>query len=60
MDAVKAVRTRRSEMNVPPSKKAHLTIATGEQAIFTCRHPLPQAAGVRQRGHRHRPQRPGQ
>ena len=34
MDAVKAVRTRRSEMNVPPSKKAHLTIATGEAKVF--------------------------
>ncbi len=35
MDAVKAVRTRRAEMNVPPSKKAHLTIATAEGEIFT-------------------------
>ena len=24
MDAIRAVRTRRAEMNVPPSKKAHL------------------------------------
>ena len=28
MDAIRAVRTRRAEMNVPPSKKAHLTVAT--------------------------------
>ena len=35
MEAVKAVRARRSEMNVPPSKKAHLTIATQEADIFT-------------------------
>ncbi len=34
MDAIRAVRTRRSEMNVPPSKKAHLTVATGESDIF--------------------------
>lgn len=34
MDAIKAVRARRSEMNVPPSKKAHLTVATGEGEIF--------------------------
>ena len=35
MDAIRAVRTRRSEMNVPPSKKAHLTVATGEEPVFT-------------------------
>ena len=34
MDAIGAVRTRRSEMNVPPSKKAHLTVSTLEQEIF--------------------------
>ena len=34
MDAIRGVRTRRSEMNVPPSKKAHLTVATGERVIF--------------------------
>ena len=34
MDAIRAVRTRRAEMNVPPSKKAHLTVATQEQAVF--------------------------
>ena len=45
MDAVKAVRTRRSEMNVPPSKKAHLTIATGEQAIFTAGIPFLKRLG---------------
>ena len=32
--AIKAIRNRRSEMNVPPSKKAHLTVATNEKAIF--------------------------
>ena len=34
MDAVRAIRNRRSEMNVPPSKKAHLTVATDEAAVF--------------------------
>ena len=34
MDAIRAIRTRRSEMNVPPSKKAHLTVATAEQEVF--------------------------
>ena len=34
MDAIRSVRTRRSEMNVPPSKKAHLTVATNESKIF--------------------------
>ena len=35
MDGIRGVRTRRAEMNVPPSKKAHLTIATEETEIFT-------------------------
>jgi valyl-tRNA synthetase len=34
MDAIRAIRTRRAEMNVPPSKKAHLTVATAEQEVF--------------------------
>ena len=34
MTAIKAVRTRRSEMNVPPSRKAHLIIATEKKAAF--------------------------
>jgi len=34
MDAIRAVRTRRSEMNVPPSKKARLTVATGDRDVF--------------------------
>ncbi len=40
IDATRAVRTRRSEMNVPPSKKAHLTIATQERESFTLGIPL--------------------
>ena len=36
MDAIKAVRARRSEMNVPPSKKATLYIETTSEEIF-CR-----------------------
>ncbi len=35
MDAIRAIRARRSEMNVPPSKKAHLTVATAETDTFT-------------------------
>ena len=34
MSAIKAVRARRSEMNVPPSRKAHLIIATEKTAAF--------------------------
>ncbi len=34
MEAIGAVRTRRSEMNVPPSKKAHLTLVTQEADLF--------------------------
>ena len=34
MTAIKAVRARRSEMNVPPSKKAHLFIATDKADAF--------------------------
>jgi len=34
MAAIKAVRARRSEMNVPPSRKAHLIIATDKAAAF--------------------------
>ena len=45
MEAVKAVRARRSEMNVPPSKKAHLTIATLEQDIFSAGIPFLKRLG---------------
>jgi valyl-tRNA synthetase len=34
MAAVRAVRVRRAEMNVPPSKKPHLIIATDKTAVF--------------------------
>ncbi len=34
MDAIRAVRNRRSEMNVPPSRKAHVYIATDKKDIF--------------------------
>ena len=34
MDAIKAVRARRAEMNVPPSRKAHLFIVTGHEKAF--------------------------
>ncbi len=34
MEAIKAIRNRRSEMNVPPSRKAHIYIATENKDIF--------------------------
>ena len=34
MELITAVRTRRSEMNVPPSKKAHLAIEAADTAAF--------------------------
>ena len=34
MEAISAVRTRRSEMTVPPSKKAHLTVVTAKADVF--------------------------
>ncbi len=35
MSAIKAIRTRRSEMNVPPSKKAHIYIETAYGETFS-------------------------
>ena len=40
MAAIRAVRNRRSEMNVPPSKKAALIIATGKPALFAQAEPF--------------------
>ena len=40
IEATRAVRGKRSELNVPPSKKAHLTIATAEEGVFTQGAPL--------------------
>lgn len=40
MDAIKAIRNRRGEMNVPPSRKAHVFIATAEQAVFEAGKPF--------------------
>ena len=34
MEAIKAVRARRAEMNVPPSRRSHLIIATENPAAF--------------------------
>ena len=39
-DAVKVIRGKRSELNVPPSKKAHVTVATFERDAFTQGAPL--------------------
>ncbi len=35
MTAIKAIRSRRAEMNVPPSRKAHIIIAAGRPDIFS-------------------------
>lgn len=45
MEAIGAVRTRRSEMNVPPSRKARLTVATLEQEVFTAGIPFLKRLG---------------
>ncbi len=39
-EAIRAVRGKRAELNVPPSKKAHLTVATAEADVFTLGIPL--------------------
>ncbi len=50
MAAIRAIRNRRSEMNVPPSKKAALIIATHKPALFAQAEPfmkkLAWASGV--------------
>jgi len=50
IDATRAVRTKRAELNVPPSRKAHLTIATDDGQVFAQGIPLLQrlayASGV--------------
>lgn len=48
MDTIKAIRTRRAEMNVPPSKKAEVLLVTATPEIYT-RPALPGASGLCQR-----------
>ncbi len=65
MDAITAIRARRAEMNVPPSKKAHYTVATAHADVQR-RHPflkrLAYASDVTMRARlcRHRRRRQGQ
>ena len=40
MDAVRAVRNRRSEMNVPPSRRTHLYLATAAEDTFRAGIPI--------------------
>ena len=40
MDAIRAIRTRRSEMNVAPGRKVQLTIATANTDVFTAGAPF--------------------
>jgi valyl-tRNA synthetase len=42
MDAVRAVRNRRAEMNVPPSRRTHLYIATASPEVFQAGIPIIQ------------------
>ncbi len=42
MDVIRGVRTRRSERNVPPSRKAQLIVSTLEQDVFRLGAPLLQ------------------
>ena len=35
MEAIRAIRNRRAEMNVPPSRRAHIYVATSAAATFT-------------------------
>ena len=35
MERIRAIRNRRAEMNVPPSKKAHLTVLTADKSLYT-------------------------
>ena len=34
MEVIRAIRNRRAELNVPPSKKAHLTVAAEHKEVF--------------------------
>ena len=40
MDAIRAVRNRRSEMNVPPSRKARLLLVTEKPDLFAHAEPF--------------------
>ena len=40
MTAIKAIRNRRAEMNVPPSRKALLCVETAEKDVFSAASPV--------------------
>ena len=40
MEAIRAIRTRRAEMNVPPSRKVQLTIAAARREVFAAGAPF--------------------
>ena len=46
MQAIRAVRNRRAEMNVPPSKKATLYVVTQKQVAFQEGVPFHSAPGL--------------
>ncbi len=50
LTAIRAIRNRRAEMNVPPSRKANVIIATAEKKLFADKEPyfvrLASASGI--------------
>ncbi len=50
LTAIRAIRNRRAEMNVPPSRKANVIIATAEKELFADKEPffvrLASASGI--------------
>ena len=48
-DAISAIRARRAEMNVPPSRKAQVIIVAAQPGELSAGRPLHHAHGLRQR-----------
>ena len=48
MDTIKAIRARRAEMNVPPSRKAEVLIVTATPDVYAQGTALHPASGLRQ------------
>ena len=71
MDAIRAIRSRRADMGVPPSRKARTIVCTAERDTFLAGAPYferlagasevvvedPRLRRVRRHGHRHHPRR---
>lgn len=52
MEMIRAIRSRRSEMNVPPARKTRLFIVTDDGGAFEAGRDYLRASGVCQRGYR--------